>query len=263
MSPSKSLAFLQLIHSDNTMTGWLSKYLYSHRGLFDNSGAAPENSLAAFRASVDKGYGMELDVQAAGDGTPVVFHDFTLGRMTAARGSVANLDHRALGKLPLLGGKETIPTFADTLDTVNGRTPLLIEIKVPPGGRIGPLEARIAELLAHYNGPFAVQSFNPASVAWFVENAPAFTRGQIAQNFISRPEPGMAWRQRLAWGKLWSCGTSQPHFVSYNVRDLPSPPTRAVRRQRIPLLCWTVRTPQQAAIARRHADSFIFEGFHA
>ncbi len=245
------------------MTAWLTKYLYSHRGLFDNNGAAPENSLAAFCASVHYGYGVELDVQAAGDGTPIVFHDFTLERMTSAQGPAAGMDHRALGKLRLLSSDQTIPTLADTLVAVGGRTPLLIEIKVPRDGRIGPLEARIAELLAHYNGPFAVQSFNPASVAWFVENAPAFIRGQIAQNFISRPDPGMAWRQRLAWGKLWSCEASRPHFVSYNVRDLPGPPTRAVRRQRIPLICWTVRTPQQAAIANRHADSFIFEGFHA
>lgn len=245
------------------MTEWLRAYLYSHRGLFDNGGAAPENSLAAFRASVQHGYGMELDVQAARDGVPIVFHDFTLDRMTATSGPVAHRDHKELGALRLRDSNETIPTLADTLDVTGGRTPLLIEIKVPQGGRIGPLEARIAELLAHYRGPFAVQSFNPASVAWFVENAPAFVRGQIAQNFISRPEPGMAWRQRLSWAKLWSCEASQPHFISYNIRDIPGPPARAVRRQRIPLLCWTVRTPQQVAIARHYCDSFIFEGFHA
>jgi glycerophosphoryl diester phosphodiesterase len=245
------------------MTAWLTKFLYSHRGLFDNSGAAPENSLAAFQASVQQGYGMELDVQAAADGTPVVFHDFTLERMTSGRGPVDAMDSKQLGKLRLKNSAQTIPTLADTLDTVAGRTPLLIEIKIPPGGRIGALEARIAELLSHYDGLFGVQSFNPACVAWYVENAPAFVRGQIAQNFISRPEPGMAWRERLAWAKLWSCEASKPHFVSYNVRDLPGPPTRAVRRQRIPLLCWTVRSPAQVAVAKAHADSFIFEGFHA
>lgn len=245
------------------MTEWLTKYLYSHRGLFDNSGAAPENSLAAFQASVQNGYGMELDVQAAGDGTPIVFHDFTLDRMTGAQGPVASLDARALGKLRLLQSRECIPTFSDMLEAVGGRTPVLIEIKVPKGGRIGPLEARIAERLRRYQGLFAVQSFNPECAAWFAENAPGMVRGQIAQNFISRPERSMAWRQRLAWGKLWSSAVSQPHFISYNVRDLPSPATRNVRRQGIPLLCWTVRTPTQQAIARRYADSYIFEGFHA
>jgi len=245
------------------MSEWVTHYRYSHRGLFDNNSAAPENSLAAFQASVHHGYGMELDVQAAADGVPIVFHDFTLDRMTNSSGPVKIMPSKDLGRLHLKNSTQTIPTLAATLDAVAGRAPLLIEIKVPNGGRIGPLETRIAELLSHYTGPFAVQSFNPASVAWFAENAPAFVRGQIAQNFISRPEPGMAWRDRLAWAKLWSCETSQPHFVSYNVRDLPTPQTRAVRRQRIALLCWTVRTPDQLAIANAQADSYIFEGFHA
>ncbi len=245
------------------MTEWLTKHLYSHRGLFDNNSDAPENSLAAFQASVQHGYGMELDVQAAADGVPIVFHDFTLDRMTNGSGSVKRMESKALGRLHLKNSTQTIPTLADTLDAVAGRAPILIEIKVPNGGRIGPLEARIADLLSQYTGPFAVQSFNPASVAWFAENAPAFVRGQIAMNFISRPEPGMAWRHRLAWTKLWSCETSQPHFVSYNVGDLPGPPTRAVRRQRIALLCWTVRTAAQLATAKAYADSYIFEGFHA
>ena len=245
------------------MTDWITRTRYAHRGLFENSGPAPENSLAAFRAAVQHGYGIELDVQATADGAPVVFHDFTLNRMTGREGKTAGTPVSALKKLKLGTSQETLPTLAETLECVAGQSPLLIEIKVPNGGRIGRLEARIAELLAGYTGPFAVQSFNPASVAWFVENTPGFIRGQIAQNFVSRPEPGMAWAQRLAWGKLWSSSRSQPHFVSYNVRDLPSPPIRDVRRRGIPLLCWTVRTPAQLVTARAWADSFIFEGFHA
>jgi glycerophosphoryl diester phosphodiesterase len=245
------------------MTDWLTRTRYAHRGLFENTGPAPENSLAAFRAAIQNGYGVELDVQAAAEGAPVVFHDFTLNRMTGVEGKTVEKPVSALKKLKLGNSQETPPTLAETLEDVGGRTPLLIEIKTPYGGRIGPLEARIAGLLADYAGPFAVQSFNPASVAWFVENAPGFVRGQIAQNFVSRPEPGMAWGQRLAWSKLWSSAQSQPHFVSYNVRDLPSPPIRDVRRMGVPLLCWTVRTPAQLAVARAYADSFIFEGFHA
>lgn len=245
------------------LSNWITSYLYSHRGLHDKAAGVPENSLAAFRASAENGYGMELDVQAAADGTPMVFHDFTLDRMTRECGPVAAKSARVLAGVRLLDSDETIPTLADTLHCVDGRVPLLIEIKIAPQGRIGALEARMTELLGEYRGQFAVQSFNPASVAWFVEHAPAFVRGQIAQNFISRPDRGMAWRQRLSWTKLWSCADSRPHFVSYSVRDLPSPPVRLLRRQQIPLLCWTVRTPRQVDIAKAHADSFIFEGFRA
>lgn len=245
------------------MTQWLTEYLYSHRGLHDKAAGIPENSLAAFRASIHYGYGIELDVQAAADHTPMVFHDFTLDRMTAEHGAVAARSSSSLARLKLHNSAEMIPTLEETLACVNGRAPLLIEIKTARHQHIGPLEERIAGLLMDYAGPFAVQSFNPACVAWFVEHAPAFIRGQIAQNFISRPDPGMAWSERLGWTKLWSSKISQPHFISYSVRDLPSPPVRLVRREGIPLLCWTVRTPGQVAIAKAHADSFIFEGFRA
>lgn len=242
------------------MAGWITQYLYSHRGLHDHS-RAPENSMAAFNASVERGFGIELDVQAAACGAPMVFHDFTLDRLTQAAGPVAALRAPELSGLKLGASAETIPPLADVLDQIGGRVPLLIEIKAPPRGPIGPLEARIASLLDSYSGPFAVQSFNPDSVAWFVENAPEFARGQIAANFISRPEPQMFWAHRLAWSKLWSSQQSHPHFVSYHVQALPCPAARAVRRARIPLICWTVRTPEQRERAIRYADSYIFEGF--
>ncbi len=242
------------------MADWITRYLYSHRGLHDRAGK-PENSQAAFAASVDAGYGMELDVQAAADGTPMVFHDFTLDRLTTQKGRLCERTASELGRLKIGNSGENIPRLSDTLDLVAGRAPLLIEIKAPPHGRVGPLEERMADLLDTYQGPFAVQSFNPESVAWFVSNAPGFVRGQIAANFISKPDHAMSWAVRVAWSKLWSCEKSQPHFVSYHVGALPNPATRHVRHQRIPLLCWTVRTPQQRARAEKFADSYIFEGF--
>lgn len=242
------------------MAQWLSEYLYSHRGLHTTAGA-PENSLAAFTASIDAGYGIELDVQTASDGTPMVFHDFSLERLTVAKGSLAAQSASVLSRLKLGNSNETIPTLAATLELVDGRAPLLIEIKSPPRARIGPLEACIAGLLEGYQGRFAVQSFNPDSMAWFVDNAPGFVRGQIAANFISRPDPSMWWARRLVWSKLWSCQLSRPHFVSYHVLALPCPATRRVRAQGVPLLCWTVRTAAQRARAELYADSYIFEGF--
>lgn len=242
------------------MAEWITDYLYSHRGLHDKA-ARPENSMAAFNASAIAGFGIELDVQASADGAPMVFHDFTLDRMTLRKGRLCEQNASELTRLKLGNSGESIPRLQDALDLVAGRVPLLIEIKPRPRGRIGPLEERIADLLDTYQGPFAVQSFNPKSVAWFVANAPSFVRGQIAANFISRPDHAMSWAARMAWSKLWSCQQSQPHFVSYNVSALPCPATRRVRQQRIPLLCWTVRTPGQRARAEQHADSYIFEGF--
>lgn len=238
---------------------WLSRHLYAHRGLHGGADV-PENSLAAFAAAASAGYGIELDVQAAACGAPVVFHDFGLQRLTAALGPLAARRASELGRLKLGGSDETIPTLASVLELIAGRAPLLIEIKVPKRGRIGKLEAQISDLLDAYNGPFAVQSFNPESMAWFADNAPGLTRGQIAADFISRPEPGMAWAQRLAWSKLWSSSLSRPHFISYHIQSLPCPVTRGVRRARVPLICWTVRTEAQRVRAEQNASSYIFEG---
>ena len=245
------------------MIEWLTRYTYAHRGLHADPATAPENSLAAFEAAASAGYGIELDVQAAACGTPVIFHDFTLKRLTEHDAPVGTLPAKKLSELVLAGSKQTIPTLARTLDLIAGRVPLLLEIKVPDRGHIGPLEAEIALLLENYGGPVAVQSFNPQCVAWFAENAPEFVRGQIAQNFISTPVRGMCWQQRLAWTKLWDSDISLPHFVSYRFADLPNPMTRAVRQAGIPLITWTVRSAEDARKSRHFSDSFIFEGFRA
>ncbi|HBF98148.1 MAG TPA: glycerophosphodiester phosphodiesterase [Alphaproteobacteria bacterium] len=243
------------------MADWITTYRYAHRGLHDAKSDLPENSLAAFRAAATHGYGIELDVQRAACGTPVVFHDFTLDRMTGETGYVHTQTAASLSTLPLAGTGEKIPLLADLLAEIGGRVPLLIELKIAPRQRIGPLEQAVAHLLDAYHGPVAVQSFTPESVGWFAEMAPEFIRGQIAADFIRRPDRGMSWQDRLDWTKLWRSDVSQPHFVSYHVRDLPNPASRAVRRAGIPLICWTVRSEDQRALAENHADSYIFEGF--
>lgn len=243
------------------MADWITDYRYAHRGLHDTAAGRPENSLAAFAAAATCGYGVELDVQLAACGTPVVFHDFTLDRMTEETGRVSVRTATELAALPLAGTVEKIPLLADLLAEIGGRIPLLIELKIAPRQKIGPLEHAVARLLTPYHGPAAVQSFTPESVGWFADMAPGLTRGQIAADFIRRPDPGMAWQDRLDWSKLWRSEESRPHFVSYHVRDLPNPASRAVRRAAIPLICWTVRTRPQRIQAQNHADSYIFEGF--
>ena len=53
---------------------------YAHRGLHGDG--VPENSLEAFELACQAGFGIELDVQLSSDGEVVVFHDYTLNRMT-------------------------------------------------------------------------------------------------------------------------------------------------------------------------------------
>jgi glycerophosphoryl diester phosphodiesterase len=146
------------------------------------------------------------------------------------------------------------------LDLVAGRVPLYIEIK---SWRRGPgrVDARIAELLAAYDGPVAVQSFDPVILAWFAGFAPAIRRGQIATQSTRSSGGKLPWPERWRRAVLDYNAESRPDYVAYDVRGLPNPATRRARRDGLPVLAWTVRDANAAGRAVRYADNFLFEGF--
>jgi glycerophosphoryl diester phosphodiesterase len=238
----------------------------AHRGLHDMAAGAPENSLRAFRAAVAGGCGVELDLQSSADGEAMVFHDDTLDRLTPGTGPVRMHGAAALGGLRLRGTEERIPTLAEALAVMAGTgLPLLVEIKrQAPEIGVGPLEARTAALLAGHDGPVAVMSFDPASVLWFRDHAPALPRGLVAEVFDVNPR--QAWlapdlRQSLT--ELAFFDDVGADFVSYRWQHLPRPETEALRARGVPVLCWTVKTAVDERVARLHADNVTFEGYAA
>ena len=142
---------------------WLFSRPIAHRGLHGID--APENSLAAFGKAIEAGFPIEIDVRPIDDGTVVVFHDDKLTRMTDLDGYVCNMTKSDLEKVRLRNSDERIPTFKEVLEFVDGRTPLLIEIK--NDSTVGQLERDTLELLSSYKGEYAVQSFNPYSMEFF------------------------------------------------------------------------------------------------
>ena len=154
----------------------------AHRGFHDVAAGVPENSIAAFEAAIEAGYGIELDVQRSLDDAAMVFHDYNLDRLTAEAGPIADRTTEALRAIPLIGGTGTVPTLIQVLDYVAGRVPLLIEIKDQDGGLgpdIGPLEYAVAEALRNYTGDAAVMSFNPHSIAKMADFLPDMPRGLV------------------------------------------------------------------------------------
>jgi len=239
---------------------WLTTQPIAHRGLHDLSAGVPENSVAAFAAAADAGYGIELDLQPAADDEPMVFHDDGLQRLTGQAGAFKDLASDALCQITLTGSDQRIPTLAAVLASVAGRAPLLIELKgMSPA--VGVLESRVAALLADYDGAVAVQSFNPHSMGWFADNAPSFIRGQVATDFGSYDEERVPLMKRFQLSKLLLNHVSRPDFIAYNVKKLPRLAPLAARRRGLPLLAWTVRDANDRAVAARYADNIIFEGF--
>lgn len=228
----------------------------AHRGLWDQH--APENSLLAFQAACQGGFGIELDVQLSADGEAMVFHDATLERLCGVEGRLSDHHTADLTKMKLMGTEETIPTLSDALTLIGHRAMVLIELKTPYGD-VGPLEKRVSEILIDHNGPIAVIGFNPYSHAWFASHHPQILRGLNSYSY--KDNETMAREQRRAYAKLEHVNLAKPHFLALGMDILTSEPAVRLRQQGLPVVAWTVRSEEDRALARDHADNMIFEGF--
>ncbi|MDO5620200.1 MAG: glycerophosphodiester phosphodiesterase family protein [Paracoccus sp. (in: a-proteobacteria)] len=236
----------------------------AHRGL--HQPGIPENSLAAFRAAIDAGYAIECDIQPAADGTAMVFHDYDLKRLCGADGFVNQQSPEALAQTRLLDTDETIPTLAQILALVAGRTPLLIEIK-DQDGRLGPdigdLQDRVAALLVDYHGPVAVMSFNPHTTAAFHKAAPEIACGLTSCHFPADDWPMLGADQRARLADLADYTSSGSCFISHQHTDLTNPAVARIKAAGGVILCWTIRSPESEANARQIAQNITFEGYLA
>jgi glycerophosphoryl diester phosphodiesterase len=238
----------------------------AHRGWHDKARGRLENSAPAFRAAIDKGYGIECDLQAAEDGTPMVFHDIKLDRLVAASGPIGAYSPRSLARLRYRGQDERILSFAQLLDLVGGRVPLLVEVK--RNGTLRPefLEG-VARQAAAYKGPVALMSFDRATVAALGALAPAVPRGAIVggRQIISSLWAGRGHRRESpAASRLFASAPAGVAFYAVQIKLVAVARTWMSRRAHdLPLFAWTVRTPRQRARAARWADAAIFEGYEA
>ncbi|WP_300519667.1 glycerophosphodiester phosphodiesterase family protein [Aliiroseovarius sp.] len=238
----------------------------AHRALHDVTAGRPENSRAAIEAAIAGGYGIEIDLQLSADGQAMVFHDYGLERLTAADGPVRQRRAAELAAIPLTGGEGTIPGFAEVLELVSGRVPLLIEIKDQDGAMgpaVGPLEQAAAAALADYTGPAAVMSFNPHSVAAFAARGTGLPVGLTTSGFDEadwKLLPADTCRTLRTIPDVDRVGAS---FISHDHRDLANPRVAELKSQGLSILCWTIRSPEEETRARKVADNVTFEGYAA
>lgn len=240
---------------------WLTARPVAHRGLHDAARGILENSGSAMDAAVAAGYAIELDLQASADGEAMVFHDFTLDRLTGERGPLAARPAAELCAITLAGTTDPILTLPQLLARVAGRVPLVIELKSDFSGDMR-LAARAAELVGTYGGPAALMSFDPAMVVEVRRLTPQVVRGIVAEGHYA-PEhwPGMTAARSFALANLLHWPRSRFQFVNYRVADLDRPPVRLARALGLPVLAWTVRTPADRARVAAGADQMVFEGF--
>jgi glycerophosphoryl diester phosphodiesterase len=245
-----------------TAPAWLTARPIAHRGLHDRARGIVENTLSAAEAAIAVGFAIECDVQDSADGEAVVFHDFTLDRLTDRQGPVRDRTAAELTGLALAGSADRIPTLRAFLERVGGRVPVVVEIKSRFDGDL-TLTKRTAEVAAAYAGPIALKSFDPTVVEALRRAAPDLPRGIVAQaRYDDREWQDLSEKTRHAMANLLHLPRTQPDFVSWRVGDLPlAAPFLCRHLGRMPVITWTVRTDDDRRRAAIHADQMVFEGF--
>jgi glycerophosphoryl diester phosphodiesterase len=239
---------------------WLIERPIAHRGLHGNG--LVENTLGAAAAAVAANYAIEVDLQLSADGEVMVFHDTTLDRVTKSSGPLAAKSSAELKEVAFRDCAERIPTLQELIDTVAGRTPLVLELKSEDDGDTR-LPARVAKILLGYAGPVAAMSFDPEMVIALRKFAPGLPRGIVAERYYDHPDwKGLTAAQKFRLGNLLHIPKTSPHFIAYYVRDLPAiAPLFARYLLGMKLLTWTVRSEREQQRARGWANQVIFEGF--
>ena len=155
---------------------------YAHRGLHKEG--IPENSMAAFRAALEKGYGIELDIHLMKDGNLAVIHDASLKRTASADVQIEDLPAEDLENYRLEGTDEKIPLFKDVMALYEGKAPMIVELK-PVNNNHAALAEAACEILKDYQGVYCMESFDPRCVQWLRKHRPHIIRGQLTENFVA------------------------------------------------------------------------------
>ncbi|MBQ8237771.1 MAG: glycerophosphodiester phosphodiesterase [Oscillospiraceae bacterium] len=236
----------------------LRKWKYAHRGLHDEK--LPENSMAAFRAALEHGYGIELDLHLLADGNLAVMHDSALMRTTGAAGIIEDLTTQELKNYRLNGTEETIPTFQQVLALFDGKAPLIIELK-PVKGNHAALTAKAVEMMEGYKGLYCMESFDPRVVHWLRKHRPDICRGQLTENHFATSAKLSAVLKFALTHQLLNFIT-MPDFVAYKFADRRTPSNFIVRRLwGIQGVTWTLKTMDEYNTAVKEGWIPIFEDF--
>lgn len=234
----------------------------AHRGLHDRASGIIENTASAFRAAINGGFAFECDCQLTADGEAAVFHDFVLDRLTTGSGKVIDHTMADLRNQTMKDTADRIGTVADMFSLTAGKALIVCEIKSTFTGDMR-LTNRVAELARGYAGPLVIKSFDPDIVAHWQGLNTGIPAGIVAQlDYDHHEYDACSPERKHAMANLLHFCDSRPDFISWKVRDLPSAAPFLCRKgMGLPVMTWTVRSPEDVARARAHADQMVFEGF--
>ena len=211
----------------------------AHRGLYEDG--IPENSISSFERAIKFDYIIELDIHLLKDNNIVVFHDDNLKRLYGEDIVLKNSTYDDLKKY-------NISLFKDVLMFINGRVPIIVELKCDSD--IGRLENEVTKYLDNYNGEFAVKSFDPRRVRWFKKNRPNYIRGVLFTDKGDYP---------LYLIYLYTKFLVKPDFISVRYTCLNKKYIKRYRKK-VLVLTWVIRNKKIFLKLKDEADNYIGEG---
>ncbi|MEN8907816.1 MAG: glycerophosphodiester phosphodiesterase family protein [Clostridiales bacterium] len=233
---------------------WLKEKPIAHRGYHFRNKKIPENSLVAFENAINCNFAIELDVHISKDLEIFVYHDYNLKRITGIDKIIENTTYKELKSLNLYDTNYKIPILSEVLELVDGKVPLLIEIKNKR--KIGILEEKLCLQLLDYNGDYAIQSFSFDVITWLKNNAPNIIRGQLVKN-INKVRDNVF----LYLNSNILRNDNKPRFMSCNINYIPNWIKQKRLKNEIYLLGWTVKNNIKINNIKKNFDNIIFEGF--
>ncbi len=232
---------------------------YAHRGFYDNKVDSPENSMAAFSSAIEKGFGIEFDVQLSKDNIPVVFHDFNLMRVCGVDKNVNELTFAELRQLFLFDSSERIPHLQELLDLVDGKVPLIVEIKANSNASL--VCSVVSSVLNSYRGLYCIESFNPFIVLWYKKNRPTIIRGQLSMNYLK----DMTKQNKVLsfiLQYLFLNFITKPNFIAYDYRYYNNVSLILCKNLfKITTVAYTIPSKIELENHYKHFDLLIFENF--
>lgn len=239
----------------NMLENFLTRPI-AHKGLHSNDSHTPENSIPAFQKAIKHKLPIELDIQLTLDNKIVVFHDYNLQRICGLNKLVKKCTLAEIKELNLLNSGYKIPLLAEVLELVNGKVPILIDIK--NRNKAGRLEKLLMQELENYKGDIAIQSFNPFSIGWFAKNAPHIIRGQLHTDLKNKKLNQIT---KLLLKEIIFNFFSRPHFIAMDIRCMSQYILYKYKRIKIPILFWTIKKQKDYSKLKDVCDNIIFENF--
>ncbi|PKK97142.1 MAG: glycerophosphodiester phosphodiesterase [Tenericutes bacterium HGW-Tenericutes-3] len=236
---------------------WLKNNLIAHRGLHTKDQSVPENSVASYKAALQKGYSIELDLNVLKDGTVLAFHDHNFKRLCNDPRELKDVTYEECKDFTLLNTTEKIPRFDQVLKLVDGKVPLLIELK--PQGDVIFLCQSFMKMISSYQGKWAVFSFHPKVVSWFKKNHPEVIRGQISEYF--KDDKKMNSFAKYLMKSLFFNRFTKPDFVSYGIYDMPNKYLDKQMKKGLTIISYAARSQEDFDFVKSHYHNTVFEFF--